>query len=483
MLFSGADYSAERGGSSFVDDQWDTVAEKGGSVRIMMEALSRAPIPGASKKERLMLSTVSSYQRWLSKMRSTPASPFLDDFAGAVTKAGYHTKTIQKFVRDAAHFSLWLKHRGQLLTEHGSSEIQRFKRHFRSCRCAGFRRRSRHDSRGAELFLRHLQDVGVIARWAPPTPQQPQLLSDFCQWMQQHRGAKGETLKIYGRFILDALRSLGDDPSQYDASRLRAFVLERAPRCGRSRAKLLVTALRAFVRYLIAQDRCPVGLDEAIPIIAGWKLASLPRYLQAADVECVLTSCNSTTAIGARDRAVLLLLCRLGLRAGDVAHLHWRDIDWHQATVEVVGKSQRAARLPLSQEVGDALLRHLTNAPSAVPSDPIFLNSLPPLGRSLGSHGVSSIVRRAISRAGAQAPAGGAHVLRHSAATSLLADGASLQSIGVVLRHRLLDTTTTYAKVDFRVLSGRGRRCRHDDAPHWRVLGAAPYGWISAASS
>jgi integrase/recombinase XerD len=271
--------------------------------------------------------------------------------------------------------------------------------------------------------------------------------------MQQHRGAKGETLRIYGRLISDALIPLGDDPSRYDARRLREFVLQRAPRYGRSKAKLLVTALRVFIRYLIAQDLCPAGLDAAIPTIAGWKLASLPRYMQAVDIERVLTSCDPTTPIGARDRAVLLLLCRLGLRAGDVANLRWRDIDWHQATVKVMGKSQRTARLPLSQEVGDGLLRHLTNTPSAVPSDPIFLNSAPPLGRSPGSKGVSYLAARAITRAGVQAPTRGAHVLRHSAATSLLADGASLQSIGVVLRHQLLDTTTTYAKVDFKVLS------------------------------
>jgi len=275
--------------------------------------------------------------------------------------------------------------------------------------------------------------------------------------MQQHRGVKDQTLKIYGRVILDALRSLGDDPSQYDARRLRAFVLERAPRYGRSKAKNVTTALRAFIRYLIAKGRCPVGLDAAIPIIAGWRLASLPRYLPAADVERVLASCNPTSAIGARDRAVLLLLCRLGLRAGDVTHLHWRDIDWRQATVQVVGKSQRAVRLPLSQEVGDALLVHLANAPSAVPSDPIFLNSAPPLGRSFGHNGVSRIAARAMLRAGVQASTHGAHVFRHSAATSLLADGASLQSIGVLLRHRSLDTTTTYAKVDFKVLSTLAR--------------------------
>jgi integrase/recombinase XerD len=404
-----------------------------------------------------MLSTVSSYPRWLAQMRSTPASPFLDSFVAASSKAGYHTTTIQEFVRDGAHLSLWLKYRGQTLIEHGAIEIERFKRHFASCSCPHVRRSSRRLGRGAELLLRHLEDIGVIARPVPPAPQQPALLADFCRWMQQHRGTKAQTLKIYGRVISEALRALGDDPSQYDARHLRAFVLKRAPRFGRSKAKQVVTALRAFVRYLIAQGRCPVGLDAAIPTIAGWKLGSLPQYMRAADVERVLASCDPTTAIGARDRAVLLLLCRLGLRAGDVAHLHWRDIDWKQATVEVVGKSQRAARLPQPQEVGDALLLHLTNAPSAAPSDPAFLNSTPPLGRALGSSGVSCIVRRAILRADVQAPARGAHVLRHSAATSLLADGASLQSIGVLLRHRLLDTTTTYAKVDFKILSTLAR--------------------------
>src|SRR5215475_9522616 len=228
-----------------------------------------------------MLSTVSSCPRWLAQMRSTPASPFLDGFAAALTKAGYYAQTKQTFVRGAAHFSLWLTRNGHPLTEPGASSIPGFKQHFVSCKCAGFSRRCRRHSpqlhgRGAELFLQHLQTIGAIARPTRPTPQQPRLVSDFCQWMQQHRGAKGETLKIYGRLISDALTSIGDDPSRYDARRLRAFVLQRAPRYGRSKAKLLVTALRVFIRYLIAQNLCPAGLDAAIPTIAGWKLASLP---------------------------------------------------------------------------------------------------------------------------------------------------------------------------------------------------------------
>jgi hypothetical protein len=202
-----------------------------------------------------MLSMVSSYPRWLAQMRSTPASPFLDSFVAALSKAGYHTTTIQEFVRDGAHLSLWLKYRGQTLIEHGAIEIDRFKRHFASCSCPHVRRSSRRLGRGAELLLRHLEDIGVIARPVPPAPQQPALLADLCRWMQQHRGTKAQTLTIYGRVISEALRALGDDPSQYDARHLRAFVLERAPRFGRSKAKQVVTALRAFVRYLIAQGR------------------------------------------------------------------------------------------------------------------------------------------------------------------------------------------------------------------------------------
>jgi site-specific recombinase XerD len=404
-----------------------------------------------------MLSTVSSDPRWLSKISSTPAAPFLDGFVTALTNSGYRKVTIQDFVRSATHFSRWLEDRDQSLIENGSSEIHRFKRHLPKCRCTGFKRRDTRHVRGAELFLRHLEDAGLIARPLRLTPPQPPLLSGFCQWMRQHRGAKDATLEGYGRVIVDVVRSLGDDPTRFDARALRTFVLDRSPRYGRSKAKQVVSALRAFVRYLIAQGLCPVGLDEAIPTIAGWKLASLPRYLPAADVKRVLSACDPTTAIGARDRTVLLLLSRLGLRAGDVAHLRWRDVDWQQATVQVLGKSQRAARLPLSQEVGDALLHHLTNAPAAAPSDPIFLSTSPPLGRALSSGGISCIVERAIERAGIQAPSRGAHVLRHSAATSLLADGASLQSIGVLLRHRSLDTTTTYAKVDFKVLSTLAR--------------------------
>ena len=280
----------------------------------------------------------------------------------------------------------------------------------------------------------------------------PPLFVGFCHWMQEHRGAKDETLKAYGRIVLDALQTLGEDPQQFNPARLRAFVLDRAPRHGRSKAKLVVTTLRTFIRYLIAQGACPVGLDTAIPTVAGWRLASLPRYLPATDIERILATCDPSTVRGARERAILLLLARMGLRVGDICNMRLADIDWEQGTLKVCGKSHRDVLLPLSQEVGDALRHYLATARSATSCDRLFLRKLPPLTGAVNPSGIARIVQRSIRRAGVSAPTHGTHLLRNSAATALLGQGASLESIAVLLRHNSLDTTTRYAKVDFKVL-------------------------------
>ncbi|MGO9446263.1 MAG: tyrosine-type recombinase/integrase [Thiobacillaceae bacterium] len=138
-------------------------------------------------------------------------------------------------------------------------------------------------------------------------------------------------------------------------SRLRAFILDRASRYGRYQAKVVFTAPHAFT-VIIAQNQCQVGLDAGIPTTAGWLLLALPRYVPAADVERILATCDAATVSEARDRAILLLVSRLGLRAGDTCALHLGDIDWAQATIQVLGKARRRIQLPLPQEVGDALL-------------------------------------------------------------------------------------------------------------------------------
>jgi len=228
-------------------------------------------------------------------------------------------------------------------------------------------------------------------------------------------------------------------------------VLDRAGHQGIGGAKTVVTAVRMFVRFLIAIGRCTPGLDAALPTIAHWRLASLPHYLPAETVERVLATCDRTTPSGLRDWAILLLLARLGLRAGDVAALQWSAIDWHEGTLRVAGKSRRATRLPLPQEAGEALLAYVEQARTPVPNGHVFLTTHAPL-RPLSTKAVTSIAARALHRAQVACPHYGAHVLRHSAATTMLRHGVSLPSIGAVLRHASIETTAHYAKVDVELL-------------------------------
>jgi site-specific recombinase XerD len=207
-----------------------------------------------------------------------------------------------------------------------------------------------------------------------------------------------------------------------------------------------------FLRFLIATGRCAPGLEHALPTIAHWHLASLPKYLSAETVEHVLASCDQATPIGARDRAVLLLLARLGLRAGDVAALKWTDIDWHDGTLRVAGKNRRETRLPLPQEVGEAILCYGEHYRPDRSSPYVFLTTIAPIG-PFSSKTVTHIAARALRRADVDSPIYGAHVFRHSAATTMLRQGVSLPSIGSLLRHASIETTTLYAKVDTPLLN------------------------------
>jgi site-specific recombinase XerD len=204
-----------------------------------------------------------------------------------------------------------------------------------------------------------------------------------------------------------------------------------------------------FLRFLIADGKCATGLDAAIPVLAHWRLSSLPRYLQPDEVERVIASCDSATSVGKRDRAILLLLARLGLRAGDIVQLRLGDVDWKEAGICVSGKGRRQTLMPLTQEIGDAIADYIKDGRPRAAEDTLFIRSRAPF-RALANHcAVSMIVVQAMRRAAVTCPSrGAAHVLRHSVASSMLRQGSSLQDIADVLRHRSVSTTEIYAKVD-----------------------------------
>jgi integrase/recombinase XerD len=310
-----------------------------------------------------------------------------------------------------------------------------------------------HSLTAAAVFIRFLQHQGELP--LPVTPLSATdlwpMLGEFRSWMRKHRGLTEMTLDVYQGILVGFLEALGDDARAYSAEALRAFVLDRARPHGIYRAQSIVVAVRSLVRFLGATGRCPAGLEQAIPGFASWQLSSVPRFLVAEDVERVIGSCNDSV-FGLRDRAVLLLLARLGLRASEVAQLKFADIDWRNGSISVCGKGRRQESLPLPQEAGNAILLYLNQSRPSLRVPEVFTSVLAPF-RALTRAAVTHIVRSALRRAGIKAPVNGAHLLRHSAATTMLRNGATLAGIGAILRHRSPMTTAHYAKVDFGLLS------------------------------
>jgi integrase len=206
------------------------------------------------------------------------------------------------------------------------------------------------------------------------------------------------------------------------------------------------------VRYLAFRGEARSDLASAIPAIARWRLASLPGHLTADQLARVLAACEGDAPARVRDRAIVLLLARLGLRAGDVLQLRFADLDWEHGTIRVTGKGRYQVRLPLPQEVGEAVSRYLACRPARPETDRVFLSTIAPIAPLRSNDAVPSLVARALARAGVHVARPGAHILRHTAATEMLRHGVSLDHIGLVLRHRSLDVSAYYAKVDLATL-------------------------------
>ncbi len=391
--------------------------------------------------------------RFLDKLRSGPAGPYVDGFAKYLYEASYNHWSGRNFLYAAAHLVGWTQRKGVAITKLDEDRLERFRKHVRRCRCPRPNGGKGRDAMvGCRLFLNYLRQNGEVADTFPERkgPAYPCLVNSFRHWMKQHRGVGESILDLYSRYISEMLQVCGQDPKRFDAKGLRAFVFERARSCSRGTAKLIVTALRMFLRYLISKGKCEPGLEHALPTLAHWRLSTLPRYLSGADVERVIAACDGQTPLGARDRAIILLLARLGLRAGDVAGLRLGDVDWRDASLCVSGKGRREDRLPLSQELGDAILHYLKHRPP-INFEQVFVCACAPL-RPLKPLTVTQIVGRVLRRAGVEAPCYGAHVLRHSAATQMLRQGVSLQDIQALLRHSSIQTTEWYAKVDLALL-------------------------------
>ena len=259
-----------------------------------------------------MLETYFSVTKMLGRLRSGPSGPYLDGFAAALKRQGYSPATAVRYLRAAAHL-------GHVMAEHGLANIDvaAFGDHLRTCRCsrASGGRRNHHTIFGARLFRQYLVDIGVCRPAATPTePAEPQLVASFKVWLRKHRGAAAPTIKLYARDAVLLVTELGADPTSWKPADVRSYFLDRASRCGSGTVEKLTTSLRAFLRYLAVEGRWQAGLDGVVPAYAHWRLADMPRYLSAEQVSRLIAACDGETIACRRDRAIVLLLARAGLK-------------------------------------------------------------------------------------------------------------------------------------------------------------------------
>ncbi len=379
--------------------------------------------------------------------------PHLNDFIASLQFNGYTSSTINGYIGSLTHFGWWCDNQGILTEEMDEATAKAFGQH--RCACPGNRSKkflSQKYLKRVQLFLEYLKKQGVLKSESTPEDLQQPMLQDFRDWLSFNRGLRKPTIDKYVRLVNALLPALGENPALYDAKKIRQVVFKEIDRCSRAQAKTIITALRSYLRYLAAKGQC-VSLVDAVPAVAEWKLSSLPRYIDSDSITRLIDSCDLNTVQGVRDRAILLLLSRLGFRAGDVIGICLNDFNWSDGNVRVRGKGRADVLLPLPQDVGDSILNYIENARPKIPIDKVFLCLNAPYRAFSTSASVSDIVRLALKRAGIEnPPSHGANLLRHSAATMMLRNGATLETVSAVLRHRSLDMSAYYAKVDINML-------------------------------
>lgn len=380
-----------------------------------------------------------------------PLEPYALGFGAELTRLGYTFFSARIQLWLVAHLSWWLAGQGldaEALTEAVVAE------YLLARRAAG-----RSYGRSVKVvapLLTYLRGQGVapVAAVAAPGTAAEVLLQRYRRYLIGERALTPAVVRDYVDSVRPLLAGRGDhdsiDLSAMDTADITAFVVGQCHRLAAKTAQRMTSALRSFLRFLAVEGLVDAALVAAVPKVAH-RPDHLPRALAAVNVAAMVASCDTGTVNGLRDRAVLLLLSRLGLRAGEVAGLGLDDIDWRGGLITVRGKGNRTDALPLPPDVGEAIVDYLRSGrPADVSSRSLFVRVKAP-HRGLTSSGITQAVAAAGLRAGLQETVY-AHRLRHSAGTAMLAAGASLAEIGQVLRHRRALTTAGYARVDIDAL-------------------------------
>lgn len=397
-------------------------------------------------------------QPTLSKYHMHPLGKYLNSYAAHMYSQGFARHTGRWKIGMIFKFSRWLKRYGvradELSLDIVDKYVHRKGRKFNP---------SSTEACTLKQFVEFLYFQEVITHsLQTPTPQTPieKVIDNFAIYLQRERGLSPQTIVQYKRHIALFLTHVFPDgePSlaTLQVSQSADYVRKKAGLMSRRVAKMMTTSLRSFFKYVRFQGYVDFDLAASVPAVASWAMGSIPRALQRSQVEKVLSKCDRGTSIGQRDYAILLLLARLGLRAGEIVSLRLEDLDWRARCITVHGKGSNLSKMPLPADVGEAIAVYLRRSRPKSKSKSLFLRTKAPRVGFSRASAVSAIVSRALRRAKIETDRYGAHQFRHGLATHLMQVGGSLPEIAELLRHQTLQCTTTYAKVDLTSLRTLG---------------------------
>lgn len=382
--------------------------------------------------------------------RSGLLGDHIDSFISIVTELGYSRASVRLKLHVLKNLERWLQHKHMAIIDLEEQAVDQF---LERRRCSN-RGNTRSDAQTVRLFLEHLREKGAVRSPEPIINDSPLsiLRKRYEEYVGRERGLSPITIARYWRFIEQFIvERFGNLPiclQELSPANISDFLLRYAHSGSPGTAKLMVSSLRSFFRFLFLRGETECDLAGAVPTVPAWRFTEVPKHLPPEEVEQVVNACDRKTAVGVRDRAVILLLARLGLRASEVIDLEFGDINWRTGVLTVRGKGKYHDRLPLPSDAGEAMATYLHQYRPQCTTRRVFVRSKAPHRGFAHPSSVSTIVRRAVERAGLQPAVKGAHLLRHSLATGMLRHGASMSEIGQILRHRVPNTTEIYAKVD-----------------------------------
>ena len=383
-------------------------------------------------------------------LRTGPLADHIEGFAALLLEQGYRRSSLQNRLCAAGRLGQWLRKRAIGARDLNEARITQFIR--------ARRQRDRGEAAAAASLLRYLRQIGVV-RSKAPAPDRRNLSAierDYERHLIQERGLGPATVRFHlyhvHRLMRDCLGSGNQRVEELSHKGITRYIVRYSPAYRPRSAQSWISVLRCFIRYLHLCGRTRIDLSGSVLRTATAHLAVLPKYLTVEQVEKLLKTPDRNTAVGLRDYAMMLLLARLGLRGGEVVKLELEDIDWQAGEFMVRGKGSRSVRLPLPQDVGEALTAYLQHARPNCGTRKVFVRALAPRGPLKGGCCVTGQVAHYLDRAGLHPAKRGAHVLRHSLATRMLGGGSSLEEIAQVLRHQHINTTEIYAKVDVTTL-------------------------------